>query len=130
MADNEFLLLSIGTVPVDSAHQGLAAKDIGLKDGMHVVVVTSTSLTLSDAYHGWIIDFASGSAVTVTVPPDLRPDFVCGISQGGAGQVTVAAGSGVAVNEADSQLATEKQYVLLTLAAFARNSYRLFGRTA
>lgn len=93
--------------------------------------ISATALTLSDAYHQKILDFTSGSAVTVTVPEGLRSDFVCGISQGGAGQVTlVEASSLVEIDEASSQFATEAQYVLLTLMAFAANTFRLYGRTA
>lgn len=68
--------------------------------------------------------------MTVTVPTGLREGFMCRISQGGAGAVTVADDGTTTIVEPDSQFDTEKQYVLLTLVQFAPDAYRLFGRTA
>ena len=104
---------------------------IGLLPGPIIETVVATALTLSDSYHGKILDFTSGSAVTVTIPEGLRSDFICGISQGGAGQVTITTTSSlVDLSESSNQFATEAQYVLLTLVAFAPDVFRLYGRTA
>lgn len=91
---------------------------------------TGATYTLVDADHGKILDFVRATAVTVTVPTGLRDGFMCGISQGGAGAVTVADDGTTTIVEPDSQFDTEKQYVLLTLVQFASDAYRLFGRTA
>jgi hypothetical protein len=95
-----------------------------------VETVAGTSYTLEQTDHNKIIDFTSGSAVTVTVPAGLTLPYVVGISQGGAGQVTVSPDVGVTVNEPDAQFKTEKRYCQLTLAAFSADTYRLSGPTA
>jgi hypothetical protein len=102
----------------------------GLYATAQIKTDATTARTLSDDDHGYILDFTSGSAVTVTVPAGLRPGFCCAISQGGAGKVTVAAGAGTTVNVTGGLLGTEAQYVMLQLIQFAGNAYRLYGRTA
>lgn len=102
---------------------------IGLLSAPVIESISATAYTLTDDHHGKILDFTSGSAVTVTVPSGLPSDFICGISRGGAGQVTLSA-SGVTISEPSAKLATEAQYVLLTLMAFAADTFRLYGRTA
>jgi hypothetical protein len=95
-----------------------------------VIGISTTSYVLSDLDHGRILNFTNGSAVAVSVPKGLRSDFVCGIMQGGAGQVTLSAASGVTLNEPDGKVATEKRYVMLSLLATTPNVYTLAGRTA
>jgi hypothetical protein len=116
--------------PGAEAHGSVLAREIGLKAGALIMMIAGTTLSLTDDHHGRVLDFRSGSATTVTIPAGLRSDFCCGISQGGAGQVTVAAGAGVTLIEPDSQFKTEKQHVMLSLVAFESNIFKLFGRTA
>ncbi|MBR0945955.1 hypothetical protein [Bradyrhizobium liaoningense] len=107
------------------------AADLGVLAGAKILTISDSSLILdSEAHHGRILDFTSSSAVTVTVAPGLRPDFFCGISQGGAGQVTLSPAVGVSLVEQNIQFKTAQRYAMLSLIAFTLNSYRLFGNTA
>lgn len=126
-----FLRTTLGFSPSGRGEGGIAIEDIGLYAGTKILAIIDTAVTLdSDLHHGRILDFTAGSAVTVTIPNYLRPDFNCGISQGGIGQVALVAASGVTLNEPSSQFRTSAQYVMLTLVAFSRNSFRLFGSTS
>lgn len=92
--------------------------------------ITDTTHTVNAYENGFILETGADVPVTITVPAGLPQGFVVGISQGGTGQVTIAAGDGVTILEPDSQFATEKQYVLLSLVSVALNNFRLYGRTA
>lgn len=89
---------------------------------------TSYTLTAEDA--GWLLLFTNSSAVTVTVPPDIleQGDVVC-IGQYGAGQVTMAAGSGVTIHSSDGLLSTRGQYAQIALVGIdtATNVFSLIG---
>ncbi|MBR1004442.1 hypothetical protein ABIF65_003687 [Bradyrhizobium japonicum] len=132
----QYLRTALGFAPSSKTEGAIPVEDIGLYAGAKIVSIAATAVTLdNDAHHARILDFTAGSAVTVSVPNSLRPDFFCGISQGGAGQVTVAvaagaAGVGVTLNEPSNQLKTSAQFVMLSLIAFSRNTFRLFGSTA
>jgi hypothetical protein len=60
-----------------------------------VVALTSTSPSLADAHNGKTVTLTNAGAITLTVPNTLVDGFSCMLVQGGAGQVTVTAGSGV-----------------------------------
>lgn len=92
--------------------------------------VSATTHTISIYENGLILETSADVPVTITVPSGLPQGFVIGISQGGTGQVTLSAGAGVTILEPDSQFATEKQYVLLSLVSVAADNFRLYGRTA
>ncbi|WP_247455372.1 hypothetical protein [Bradyrhizobium sp. 174] len=127
----QYLRTALGFAPSSKTEGAIPVEDIGLYAGAKIVTVVGTAVTLdNDSHHARILDFTSAAAVTVTVPNSLRPDFFCGISQGGAGQVQVVAGVGVTLNEPSNQLKTSAQYVMLSLIAFSRNAFRLFGSTA
>jgi hypothetical protein len=117
----------IGGVRYDSTKDMVEGVS-GARAKIKTIEGTSYSVTSDD--HGWVLDFTNAAAVTVTVPSGLRPDLVVGISQGGTGQVTVTAGSGTTLVSADGTYKTEKRYVMLSLTAFAQDTFRLFGRTA
>lgn len=95
--------------------------------GALVATIAASTYTILESDHGKALLFTAGA--TVTVPAGLPVNFTCGIVQAGASQVTVAA-SGVTINEPDSHLKTEKQWVMLSLMATALNTYLLTGRTA
>jgi hypothetical protein len=73
------------------------------------------------------------TAQTFTVPPDATTDFPDGSLingfQAGAGQVTIAAGSGVTVTAADSALTTRKQGSPFVLWKETTNTWYLWGDT-
>jgi len=102
---------------------------LGLYATAQIRTIAGTTHTLVDDDHGYILNCTSASAVTITVPTGLRTGFLVGISQGGAGKVTLAV-SGTTITERDGKLATAAQYVLLSLVQFSANTYRLFGPTA
>jgi hypothetical protein len=74
-----------------------------------------------------------GTAQTFTVPPDSAVDFPDGTLingfQAGAGQVTIAAGSGVTITAADSALTTRKQGSPFVLWKETTNTWYLWGDT-
>jgi hypothetical protein len=86
-----------------------------------VVTDATTSRSLSDADSGKIIDFTSGSAVTVTAPTTLSPGFNCKIVQSGAGLVTVQGDGTMVVNTESAALTTNAQYGVAELVVVATN---------
>lgn len=100
--------------------------------GMRTKFVGQTeNYTVTNRDHGFLLAVDSGvSTRTITFPANLLPDFVCGIMQYGSGQVTIAEGAGVTIHEADDQYLTEKQYIIVSVAALRQDEYILTGRTA
>lgn len=94
---------------------------------------SGTTYTLASADTNAIIRFTSASAITVTVPSNSSVSIPIGtmidVSQWGAGQVTVAAGSGVTIRTVGS-LATRTQYSGLSLTKVATDEWWLAGDTA
>ncbi|QNJ58361.1 minor tail protein [Gordonia phage YorkOnyx] len=86
------------------------------------------TLALTDA--GKAIEVTSASAVAVTVPPDSSVAFPVGtiieLAQTGAGQLSVAAGSGVTLRTAAS-LAARVQWSTITLRKRAANDWIVAG---
>lgn len=106
---------------------GISSVDI---TGLRLNSQSGTTYTLVDADSGKFVVFTSATTVVCTIPSGLRTDFFCGIAQLGAGKVTVSAGVGVTLVNADSLFSTQAQYVELLLWARAADSYVLGGRTA
>ncbi len=125
---NDIVTPGFGSRSIDIARLLGNVLDSGLAATPETVAGTAYTLVAAD--HNKLKITSSASAVTITVPAGLGFPFICGISQGAAGQVTLSAGSGATINEPDSLLATEKQYVILTLFATAANVFLLSGRTA
>jgi len=78
--------------PVSTAQQTALDLKANILDTYNLQTGTTYTLQASDA--GKIVDLANASAITVTIPNSLAVGFNCIIAQSGAGQVTVAAGSG------------------------------------
>jgi hypothetical protein len=91
---------------------------------------TGTAYTVGQNDNAGVITCSSGSATTVTVPAGLGQGFNCLIIQIGAGTVTIAAGSGVTINNADSFDAISAQYGAATLYAYAPDTFYLGGQLA
>lgn len=81
--------------PVSTAQQAALDLKASINDTI-VSVTTSRDLAASD--NGKVLEVNSASAVMLTVPSTLVATFNCIVSQVGAGQVTIAAGSGATVN--------------------------------
>lgn len=93
---------------------------------------TTYTLALTDA--GKLVDLNNASAITLTVPPNSSVAFVVGtrinLLQSGAGQVTVAAGSGVTINSKDGNLKLTGQWSAATLVQRSANTWVLIGDLA
>lgn len=90
---------------------------------------TSYTLALTDA--GGFVDLSNASAITLTVPPNASVAFPANtridLIQAGAGQVTVAAGSGVTINSKGGNLKLTGQWSGATLVQRSTNSWVLIG---
>ena len=80
--------------PVSTAQQEALDLKANLSDTI-ISVTTSRDLATTDL--GAVLEVNSASAVTLTVPSTLPIGFNCIVSQVGAGQVTVAAGTSATV---------------------------------
>ena len=96
-------------------------------DGINTQSGASYTLTIND--NGRVIVFTSGSAVTLTVPSGLGSGFSCSVVQYGAGQVTVAAGTGATLRLRTSANKTGGQYAIASLISVVANEYILAGDT-
>lgn len=91
---------------------------------------TGTSYTLTQNDNASVVTGSSGSATSIIVPAGLGKGFNCLVIQIGAGQVTIAAGTGVTINNADSFAAISAQYGAATLYAYAADTFYLGGQLA
>jgi hypothetical protein len=93
-----------------------------------------TSYTLALINAGTAVEFTSGSAITVTVPPNSSVVFPVGtiieLLQYGTGVITVAAGAGVTIHSANNLLSARTQYSVLSLRKRATNEWVLAGDLA
>jgi hypothetical protein len=90
---------------------------------------TTYTLVLADAHK--VVTLSNASSITLTVPPESSVAFQVGdqvnLLQLGAGQVTVAAGSGVTLRSEGSKLKLTGQYALATLVKIATDEWVLVG---
>ena len=93
---------------------------------------TTYTLVLTDANK--FITLSNASAITLTVPPNSSVAFETGdqvnLMQLGAGQVTIAAGSGVTIRSAGSKLKTNAQYAVATLVKIDTDTWVAVGNLA
>ena len=78
--------------------------------------VNATAYTLTAADVDWMLITTSGSATTITIPPDMsvKDGSAVHFAQGGTGQLTVAAGTGVTLRTA-STAKTRAQYSVYSI---------------
>jgi len=90
---------------------------------------TTYTFVAADA-NNTVVSLTNASAITLTVPPNSSVAFPVGailqFYQGGAGQVTVAAGSGVTINYTPG-LKLRAQNSAATLIQTAANTWLLTG---
>jgi hypothetical protein len=90
---------------------------------------TTYTLVLADAHK--LVTQSNASGITTTIPPNADVAFEVGdqvnLLQLGAGQVTVAAGSGVTVNSEGSKLKLKGQYAIATCIKVDTNTWVLVG---
>jgi len=93
---------------------------------------TTYTLVLADAHK--LVTQSNASGITTTVPPNSSVAFEIGdqvnLLQLGAGQVTVAAGSGVTIRSQGSKLKLNGQYATATLVKIGTDEWVLLGNTA
>lgn len=95
-------------------------------DANGIITEAGTSRTLSVADNGKIIYCTSGSATTVTCATGLGAGFSCTIIQGGAGKITVAAGSAT-LNSYSGLLSTMGQYAVVSLISPTADTFIAAG---
>ena len=102
-----------------------------VRHDVQICANTNTTYTLALADHGKLVTSNNGSAQTVTVPPNSSVAYPIGaeitLTQLGAGQVTIAAGSGVTLYAADSELKTRVQYSTAVLTKIASDTWLVAG---
>jgi len=105
-----------------------------VKQGLPIIDEAGTAKTLALTDNGGYIVTSSGSAVTITVPPNSSVAFPTGaeivVFQSGAGQVDFVAGSGVTIRSKDSNLKISAQYAAATLKKVATDEWHLLGDLA
>lgn len=142
MADKKVTDLTAASTPIDGSEllpivQGAASKKVATKEiskyGYQDIVTEATaSRTLSNTDIGAWVRYTSGSAITLTVPPNSTIAFAIGTTlnqiQAGAGQVTVSAGAGVTINKPTGYNAkTRAQGSAFCLVKVATDTWDLVG---
>jgi len=97
-----------------------------------VIETFSTNYTMvsADIAGDKIKKSTSATAVNFTVNSGLSGDHPVIITQNGAGQVTIVAGSGVTINSADNHAASRVQFSAMTLIPDGTDTYILIGDIA
>ena len=135
------------TMPASTSIGTVSSTEIGYVDGVTSAIQTqlndtttldlalnaqtgtSYTLVLSDNYG--MVTLSNASAITLTIPPNSSVAFPIGanitIVQTGAGQVSVAEGSGVTIYSADAATDLRVQYSAATLVKTAINTWILMG---
>lgn len=95
---------------------------------------TGTTYTLVTADAGKLVTLNNGSAITLTVPQDSDATIAVGtyidLYQLGAGQVTVAAGTGATLRTSGLTAKARAQYSRLGVQKVAADTWSLFGDLA
>lgn len=92
---------------------------------------TTTAYTLVIGDAGKLVTMSNASANTLTVPPNSSVAFPTGtridVLQKGAGQTTIAAGSGVTINSKGAALKLSAQYAGATLIKYGSDTWFAVG---
>ena len=119
-APNELLTVK-GSISASGALQGQ----------LDINAQTGTTYTLVIGDKGKLITLSNGSAITLTIPPNSDVAFPIGteitVTQLGAGQLTIAEGSGVTASAADDELKTRVQYSAAVLTKIASDTWLVAG---
>jgi hypothetical protein len=126
------------TVPAPTAAGHAATKGYvdtavaALVQGVNAQTGTAYTLVAADA--GKLITLSNAGAVTLTVPQDSAATIAVGtyvdLLQLGAGQVTVAAGTGATLRVSGLTAKARAQYSRLGVQKVAANTWSLFGDLA
>jgi hypothetical protein len=92
---------------------------------------TGTTYTLALVDKGALVEMNNGSAMTLTVPPNASVAFPTksriDIVRHGAGELSIAPGSGVTINSQDAKLRLNKQFSGASLYKRGTNEWTLVG---
>lgn len=95
---------------------------------------TGTTYTLVAADAGKLITLSNASAITLTLPQDSDATIAVGtyvdLFQLGAGQVTVAAGTGATLRNGAATAKSGAQYASFGVQKISANTWRVFGQLA
>lgn len=95
---------------------------------------TGTTYTLVAGDAGKLVTLSNASAITLTLPQDSDATFTSGVYvdllQLGAGQVTVAAGTGATLRTSGLTAKARAQYSRLGVQKISANTWSLFGDLA
>jgi hypothetical protein len=102
--------------------------------GLTLNAQTGTTYTLALTDSGKFVTQSNASAITTTIPPNSSVAFPIGtqvnLMQLGAGQVTVAAGSGVTIRSEGSKLKLKGQYATATCVKIGTDEWVLVGNVS
>lgn len=82
--------------------------------------ISASTYTLASSDNGKILTFSSACTLTI---PSLYEGFNCMIVQTGTGQVTLAAGTGVTINNRSLYTKTAGQYAVASIIATSSTNY-------
>jgi hypothetical protein len=78
-----------------------------------------------------MIEISNASSITFTIPPNSTAAFANGtqidVLQTGAGQITIAAGTGVTVNSEGAKLKLKAQWAAATIVKRDTNTWVAIG---
>ena len=95
-----------------------------------IKTISGTSYTLTVADNGFLLYCTSDSTVTITTASGLGAAFSCMIVQGGAGQITIAQGTGTTVVAYGGMRKTAGQYAALTLITPVADTFLAAGQAS
>jgi hypothetical protein len=116
-----------GTEPLPLVQSGVTKKaTVSQVLTGQIIAETGTSRTLAAGDNGKIIYCTSGSAVTITCATGLGVGFNATIIQGGAGKVTLAAGTAT-LNSYSGLLSTMGQYAVISVVSAVADEFIAAG---
>ena len=117
----------MGLAPVQSVNGLTGAVTLPGNLFIDTVADTTTSRTLSNSDNGKVILMTNVANITVTLPSTLSDGFNCKLVQGGVGQITVLAGSGVILYGYNTFTTTAGEYAVLNIVPVASDAYAIEG---
>jgi len=124
--------VEVGAAPVGPTGATGATGATG-PDVLSINAQSGTTYTFALSDIGKWVELNNASAITATVPPNSSVAFPVGtllnFAQIGAGQVTIAAGSGVTLQSEGSKVKLKTQYAVGSLVKRATDTWILFGNT-
>jgi hypothetical protein len=125
---------AVGTTHFEVAGAAAAAQAASQPLAQSVNAQTGTTYTLVAGDAGKLVSLSNGSAITLTLPQDSDATIAVGtyvdLYQLGAGQVTVAAGTGATLRTSGLTAKARAQYARFGVQKVSANTWSLFGDLA